>query len=167
MTWPPANYPYPHGGPSPRTLTSPMSPWHADDHNDTNTALNELVDRVNVYDRIVFNNTASGLVTLDLNVARFFAVKLTGNISGFNVTNFQTTSGSGVGANTFTLLVNTGTTGGFSINWDLKISSVSQIPKWPNAAPPTLAMEANKDHVLSFHWSGLYWFGYVNAEDMG
>ncbi len=171
VAWPPTNYPFPNGGPNPRTSATVMAPYHYDDHNDTNNAINSLVNQIDVYDRLAVNASGSGLIPIDLNKARYHSVLMTGNVTGFDIQNFVVLPESGeglyIGANAFTLILNTGTSGGFTATWDLQINGGGTAISWPNGAPPSLNMLANKVHVLSFHWMVYGWFGYVNAEEMG
>lgn len=164
MAWPPSGYPLPRSGPDPRTTNTLMDPYHTQDHNDMNAAINDLVDRVETFDNIIYSTPSSGVVTLDLSLARNFSLSL-GNSVGVTALNVTNAADFGSNTNAFTVIVyHSGT--GSSINWDVQVAGSPSSVAWASGVEPVLSSAQGKIHVVTFTWWAFSWFGFVVAEDL-
>lgn len=164
MAWPPSGYPFPRNGPDPRTNNTIMETYHVEDHNDINTAMNDVVDRVETLDNISYLAPASGVVALDLSLARNFSISLGAGV-GVTALNIINPADFGGNTNAFTVIVNHAGAGS-SIAWSLQVNGSASSVAWANGVAPVLSSSVGKVHVLTFHWWAFTWFGFVVAEEM-
>lgn len=176
INWPPLNYPFPRNG-GERTVDTLSNPYHVEDHNDTNNALNDITTRLDSREVVKFIPSAATTVTIDLQEARNYLLWVTSDITYFNIINATPSRFSETGdvlfyPNDFTITVvfNKETEPFPTISWNLINGDAEGTPSfllnWAYGVPPTLSNDYLKSHVLYFSSVFFGYNGYVIAEEL-
>lgn len=96
--------------------------------------------------------TGTGAVSLDMNSGNTFPINLTGNITGFTLTNAPTDS--------FSITMFITQTGAFTVTWNIGGVTV----KWAGGTAPAVTTTANKTDVFCFTKIGAVWYGFNGGQ---